>query len=147
MKRNQFVPPILVIFMILCMTSCTKVKDAWDSLTGKTEAVQVDNDTTKVVTYTAYDVVAQRRAEIEFMKMDSIYYSIPEPILIAIVDEIGIDVTREDIVKTYQINKQRYDGLLTGLKNIKHFMPDTIPNQAPVDINSKIIPLKKDSVK
>lgn len=144
MKKNQFVMGILLMLLVFTTTSCDKVRGAWDTLIGN-EQQQIVSDTT-ITVFTAYDVVAQRRAEIEVKQMDSVYYSIPEPILIAIIDDIGANVHRSGVVATYWKNKQYYEGLLTGLKGIKHYMPDSIPNQPPVDINSRVVP-RKDSIR
>ncbi len=75
---------------------------------------------------TTSNVVAQRRMEIEIMKIDSTYYVIPEPALIAILDYIGTDTSRESVVKEYLAGKQYYDGIVKGATKSNHYIPDSI---------------------
>lgn len=146
MKKIQFLVGMCMLLLTITITSCDKSKSVWDTIFGSEQNIIV-RDTTSTPSYGPYDVVAQRRMEIESMRLDSVYYSLPEPILIAIVDKIGVFVSHEDIASTYLRNKEYYDGVMTGIHEIKRFLPDSIPNKAPVDVTSRVIPLKKDTLK
>lgn len=79
------------------------------------------------ITITTADVVAQRRVEIDMMRIDSVYYTIPEPALIAILDFIGTDVSRESVVLEYKCGIQYYNGVINGATKPKHYLPDSVP--------------------
>lgn len=82
------------------------------------------------VEITTYDVVAQRRIEIEVQAIDSIYYTMPEPALIAILDEVGINTSRETIIEQYLSDRRYYDGLTRGATLNRHYAPDSIPRSS-----------------
>lgn len=130
MKRTQFLNVIVIaitIIMACGLTSCTRCKNAWSALCNSEQTVDTK-------TLTTLDVVAQRKAEIEARRIDSVYYNIQEPAFIAILDYVGTSATRTDIVKQYEKSIKFYEGINYGTKLHNHYAPDSIPS-APVPIN------------
>lgn len=142
MKRKFVFMTMLLTFLVVSFSSCDWIKE---QQLKKDLATEVYSDTVTEFEYTVYDVVAQRRAEIENIEFEKAYYDIPEPILIAILSDIGVTINRREVVITYETNKDWYDGILTGVNKRELFKPDTIPNKAPVDVTQQVIP--NDSIK
>lgn len=117
---------------IIIVTSMAAIAGIWycDQNDWFIKPVETQVEEAPAIEITTYDVVAQRRLEIEVRKLDSIYYSIPEPALIAILDEIGTETSRETVVKQYATDRRYYDGLTRGAALNKHFAPDSIPRSS-----------------
>lgn len=86
-----------------------------DRISGHKEAPELE--------YTTYDVVSQRRMEQDKRSMLETYYSIPEPVLIQILNRIGTNTTKENIVFEYKNNKDYYQGVIDGISGIKELTP------------------------
>lgn len=118
---------VTIIIVILCAAAGAVAYFAHEGWFVKPPETLVEESTVKITTY---DVVAQRRLEIEVQEIDSIYYTMSEPALIAILDEIGVNTSRETIIKQYLLDKRYYDGLTRGATQNKHFIPDSIPRSS-----------------
>lgn len=132
MKRIQFFKVMLitlVLSMACGLTSCTRCKNAWNALTAK-------QDTVDVPALKTIDVVAQRRAEIENRRVDSVYYAIQEPAFIAIIDLLGATATHQDVVMQYEKSTKFYQGINYGTKLHEHYAPDSVP-KAPITVTSE----------
>lgn len=129
MKRSLpwiiMVASLIAIAVVISMNS-EVIRTWWNDLTTD----KVVEPTVQEISITTFDVVAQRRVEIELMKIDSVYYTIPEPALIAILDFIGTETSRESIVKEYQLGTEYYRGLIKGANESSHFKPDSLPRSS-----------------
>lgn len=74
--------------------------------------------------YTTYDVISQRRYEQEEIRVNNIYYDLPESVIIAIVDKLGINTSKHAIVFEYEQNSDYYDGIAEGALNKNRLIPD-----------------------
>ena len=63
---------------------------------------------------TIYDVLCSREQEREKHHMDSIYMTMPIPILVAILKTHGTSLSRYDVVYIYESNKEYYDAIEKG---------------------------------
>ena len=96
--------------------------------------------TTPEVYVSTFDVVAQRRAEIQSHKTDSIYYSIPESSFIEIVDLLGSNTTHAAVVNQYTKLKSYYIGIERGAKT-ERLKQDTLTSTKPPIIkNVPVVP-------
>lgn len=72
-------------------------------------------DTTEIQSpLTIYDVLCFREQEREKHHMDSIYMTMPIPILVAILKVHGTSLSRYDVVYIYESNKEYYDAIEKG---------------------------------
>lgn len=131
--------PLLVVLITLLATSCDWTKNHfWEFKQVEQEPEVESAETIEVKEFSIAEAVEQRRAEIEYRKIDSIYYTMPEIIFIAVSKDIESDV-QENVVYHYLNNKEYYDGLLTGVKKHKQFDPDSIPKKAKTDVSNLMI--------
>lgn len=120
---------VVAILVTLAIVITALVAFNWNAIVDwvNPQPIEQVTEVEEPIKITTSDVVAQRRMEIEVMQIDSVYYAIPEPALIAILDFIGVDTSRESVVKEYKLGKQYYDGVTRGAMQSKHFIPDSIP--------------------
>lgn len=102
---------IAVIFAALVMVyfhnqEVTKIVD-------EDEIVCVDTIEAQT-SLTIYDVLCSREQEREKQHMDSIYMTMPIPILVAILKTHGTSLSRYDVVYIYESNKEYYDAVEKG---------------------------------
>lgn len=64
--------------------------------------------------YTIQDYLDLRNGMIEDKRKDSIFLSMPEVILVNILENIGTDLTSHEIVDIYERYKDTYDKVLSG---------------------------------
>lgn len=150
MKR--LLPLLVIMITVLTVSSCTRVSNGWRAFWAPTsveESYVTDSYLyEEPVSLTPYDVVAQRRAEINEMEINDAYYAIPEPVLIAILEDIGTNTYKGDVVAYYLINQTYYDGLMKGITDRKKYTPkpDSLP-LPPVNVAEKVIPIPLDSIR
>lgn len=130
MKQNVFSSILCVLLMIAVGTIVVMKYDTIRGWFGyqPEEPVAVTVEPTEFQQeLTILDVIVQRHMEIETMKVDSIYYMIPDPALIAILEFTGIEASHEIVVDQYLQDISYYNGLTIGAKKSKHYIPDSLP--------------------
>lgn len=75
------------------------------------------------------------KTEKQTVVTDSLYYSIPDFIMYDILQNIGTMKSKDEIVRFYLSNKQKYDTMLSGINLQKqvstelNIPPDTLKNK------------------
>lgn len=80
---------------------------------------------------TVYDIL-QEREDMRYMRMiDSVYLTIPEPILVNMLFSKGTTMSILEIVEDYLRNKSYYhDTILSTIRIDKKYEPDSVPKKS-----------------
>lgn len=81
-------------------------------------------DYAKDKTVTTLEIVSQRRAEQDVKRIDNVYYTMDETVLISILNKLGTHVTKREVVFEYESNISYYLGLEEGANNVNEYKPD-----------------------
>lgn len=100
----------------------------------------VDEDTTYTAT-SIQDVLEFREHIRECNRIDSIFLTMPDVVLIDILVNHGTELSNADIVYIYENNPDTYNAVQSGARaqkykeqlNYKQIKPDTIPKKAIMD--------------
>lgn len=96
----------------------------------KTELVCSDTANIEKPVLTIQEVLSFREDVKEGMRIDSIFLSMPEPILIDILMTHGTSLSNSDIVYIYESNKSHYNSIKTGADIQKNFINSVSKNDS-----------------
>lgn len=121
---------ISVIVAIVLVTALFSVLN-WQKVTNfftpeKVEVVIKDTvvQTDTVTAVTVQQVLESRNKVIESKRKDSVFLSMPEVVLAAVLMKIGTDTTIEEIVIEYELHKSMYNDVALGANIQKNIIQE-----------------------
>ena len=126
---------IVTVVITACIATGVMVFMKHDDITkiisDSTETVYTDTVTTDKSVYTVQDILDFRENLKEGIRIDSIFLTLPEPILVEILTNMGTSLSNKDIVYTYEGNKEYYNNILKGANIQKDILAprDTLINK------------------
>lgn len=106
---------IFMMFIITTMIAfCVhKYADTIDSIFNENvEITQNESiDSQEIDTLTVQEVLDYRKEALETIRVDSIFLTMPEPILKIILENFGTELSNHEIVYIYESNKTLYSKL------------------------------------
>lgn len=97
-------------------------------------------DTTQIVepVFTIQEYLKVREDYRESQRIDSVFLSIPDVILIDLLSTYGTDLSIQDIVHIYESNKSTYNSVLSGARAQK-YLEDSIQTTPKDTINQSFL--------
>lgn len=137
--KGKFKLMLVLWIVTVVITACIatgvmvfmKHNDITKIISDGTETVYTDTVTTDKSVYTVQDILDFRENLKEGIRIDSIFLTLPEPILVEILMNMGTSLSNKDIVYTYEGNKEYYNNILKGANIQKDILAprDTLINK------------------
>ena len=124
-KIFNVVMSIFAIFIVATMAAyfIHKNADAIDRIFIHESVIDTQTDqfeTDSTVVMTVQDFLEFRKEVIECNRVDSVFLTIPEPILVCILESFGTDLSNHEIVYIYESNIPSYNNILKGANTQKY---------------------------
>ena len=138
MKSNRTFYTVIGLLLVACVIMLFLVYNNATTIANFISPSPDDKEQTEMCEDTSFqepsptiqEILEFRKITKEGMRIDSVFLTMPDIILIDILMTHGTDLSNGDIVKIYESNKYAYNKVISGA-NAQHYL-DSL-NKIPID--------------